>query len=265
VEIVLYVLDNNSRDNSLKKVEGYPDQRNIRIFKNNATLEPYENWKEIYRKAKYETFTHVCYIASDDYWDKNDYLYNMLQTFELKTETKVVYPKFVDFSTAELKPPVIHELNANHPNKVKRRTLLLGDWTYVYLNYGLFTKDYFAEIMEKEFSKFSSYIGSDWWLTYEILRSTQPKYCEHATYYKDSDRNMQIPKLSPLDTVWHYLSFPSRHLLCEIHRFGIKDTLDFFLILLWSISFCIGKILLVTLRSTKRRLNRFLHLGGKLL
>jgi glycosyltransferase involved in cell wall biosynthesis len=245
VEIVLYILDNNSSDNSLSIVKNYSNYENVKIHKNDITLRPYENWLKVYALAINERFTHVCYIASDDYWGAPGYLKSMLEIFSANHGTEVVFPNFIKFSTESINPTEVYQLRADTPNSVIRRGLLLGNWTYVYLNYALFSADFFDQIMKRKFSKFSNYIGSDWWLTYEILRSTTPRYCNSATYYKDSDQNLKANELSRIRIVLYYLSFPHRHVLLEIRRFQFRDVLDFILIYIWSVIFGIIKIYLL--------------------
>jgi glycosyltransferase involved in cell wall biosynthesis len=253
VDFILYVLDNNSRDNSFAIIQQYSNYQNVKIFQNERTLKPYENWKKVYWLAKKESFTHICYIASDDYWDGSDYLKCMAETLSSDKDTKVVFPNFVNFSTSNSEHYEFYRLKADVPSSIARRFFLLGNWSYVYLNYSIFEAEFFEKIMNGKFSRFSNYIGSDWWLTYEILRSTKPVHSKSSNYYKDFDRVFIDEKLSRMQTIHYYIGFPYRHVILELKRFSILDIFDFIIILIWSVSFAIGKIIFLVAKSLLRR------------
>lgn len=61
----IYILDNNSQDNSWDIIEKYANKfDNIKIFRNDYTISMEENWNKVLRLAKNEDFVNI--LSSDD-------------------------------------------------------------------------------------------------------------------------------------------------------------------------------------------------------
>lgn len=85
----IYILDNNSQDDSWKIVNEYKNKyKNIKIFKNDYTISMEENWNKVLRLAKDEDFVNI--LSSDDKL-KPMYVEKCLNIFEMYKDLGYVY------------------------------------------------------------------------------------------------------------------------------------------------------------------------------
>ena len=229
----LVVLDNNSSDNTYKKIAGMKKDSRIVVRQNIDTVSAADNWLMAYEIGKKnDEFKYICFLASDDYWHDVNYLEFLVNKAE-KSNANFISPLFFSFSD---KCEIIENRKihfSNYNSGFLRVLNLLRDWSIVSIIYGLYTKDLFEDLINNKFSRWNSYLGSDWWWAYAVLKKTKILVEENAIYFKCIDIRHSYEQ-SRFEFAVDLIAFPIKHFFSQYRRFGIKNIVDLFIILIWS-------------------------------
>lgn len=208
----VYIQDNASDDSSLEimKEHAILDSR-FQVFSNSTRLEAHENWWSVAEKVfSFEDYEFVTWLAGDDVWSNDYYLETLV--FELTNNPSfgAVCPTFqINLPSGEIHKSISIGLNSR--SAFSRILSLCKDWDAVHHIYALYRSSIFIDLLMSNTSKFTSYLGSDWWWTYTFLARHRSGFSKSAFYFKTLDETYD-----PVPT-----GVPSRRI--EIYVEGIKS------------------------------------------
>jgi hypothetical protein len=154
------------------------------VFSSPMRLPWNENWLNLSEKViKSEQFDFVNWLAGDDVWSDENYLENLVLELEQNEQYGVVCPKFqVTFASGKIHKMISVKLESKF--SVSRIWSLCRNWDNVHLIYGLYRYEVFIKLLNSNISKFTPYLGSDWWWTYQFLTTNRSLCSSSATYVK---------------------------------------------------------------------------------
>ena len=176
--------DNNSTDSSVEIFRKYQqsDDRFL-LFKLNQQVSVEQNWNSLYQRVKKTIESeYVCWLGGDDYWKESDYLKNCLDKFDNFTSAVVPTFRAQDFVSKELSEP--YRINLECDSRKEKIGNLTQNWANALSIYGLYKSDQFNSLVTGRQSRISSYEGSDWWWTFNLVLHCNIRISEKSTYIK---------------------------------------------------------------------------------
>lgn len=190
VNFDVYIQDNASDDNSLKiiKEQAIEDQR-IKVFSNSSRMEAHENWLSLAKKViNFKDYKYVSWLAGDDIWLNKYYLEALVSELDKNEDFGAVCPTFqIITQSGELLKIFSVGLKSNSP--LIRILSLCKNWDNVHHIYGLYRSELFTNLLNTNSSKFTEYLGSDWWWTYTFLTNQRSGSSSQAIYVKSLEEN----------------------------------------------------------------------------
>lgn len=168
----MVISDNNSTDGTCLAIQPFLSDSRIIYKKLEKTVTANINFLlvEQYLLGN-DKYTNVCYLASDDYWENEFYLENLLQVFKSKHKVKIVVPEFVPLNGVSLDMPIKFDLVSNF--YMLRLLYLFQNWNSVNLIYGLYEKKFFLLMLTDRFSRFNEKNFADWWWAYNVIKNSK--------------------------------------------------------------------------------------------
>ncbi|CAN2170324.1 WcaA Glycosyltransferases involved in cell wall biogenesis [Candidatus Nanopelagicaceae bacterium] len=181
----VYIQDNDSDDHSLIIAKGFASQDSrFKVFSNSSRLNWHENWLKLAELVIGEDrYDFICWLAGDDFWVDEFYLENLVLELQQNPQIGAVCPTFhITFPSGE----ILKKIKVGEGSKFafKRIWNLCRDWDNVHHIYGLYRRDVFINLIRSKISRFTSYLGSDWWWTYNFLASDKSRCSNSAIYIK---------------------------------------------------------------------------------
>jgi len=181
----VYLQDNFSDDQSLQIMSDFATRDNrFEVFSSPIRLPWNENWLNLSGKViKSEQFDFVSWLAGDDVWGDQCYLEKLVLELEQNKQYGAVCPKFqVTFPSGEIHKMI--SVNLESKFSVSRIWSLCRNWDNIHLVYGLYRYEVFIKLLDSKISKFTPYLGSDWWWAYQFLTTNRSMCSSSATYIK---------------------------------------------------------------------------------
>jgi glycosyltransferase involved in cell wall biosynthesis len=251
----MVISDNNSTDGTYLAIQPFLSDSRIIYKKLEKTVTANINFLlvEQYLLGN-DKYTNVCYLASDDYWENEFYLENLLQVFKSKHKVKIVVPEFVPLNGVSLDMPIKFDLVSNF--YMLRLLYLFQNWNSVNLIYGLYEKKFFLLMLTDRFSRFNEKNFADWWWAYNVIKNSKIFLCRGTFYIKDTNKKRIFKKISKIENFIMIISFPFIFFSGKIKNFRLKRGLDFILIFIYASVFTLNSLFGIALRNAERFFQR---------
>jgi glycosyltransferase involved in cell wall biosynthesis len=165
--------DNSSIDETARIVEGYTKkdgrillrkiQGNLNAANSSITC---ANWA--LNEVKSDL---VMWFAGDDYLMGTDYLSKLVHTLQKNPPHNVIVaPNFILQSEEIPSNSTNFAMKLHAKNTNLRLRAFFKTWLNVCVMYGLYNRTLFEKLNSSEKSKFSNYLGSDWWWAYYAVK-----------------------------------------------------------------------------------------------
>ena len=185
----LFIIDDNSTDNSIKIIDKYSDSR-IKFVKLKKNKGVYfcRNLGMRISKSKY-----ISFIDSDDYWDENK-LKNQI-SFMDKYEYKFTYSDYIPFKSKNNTKVFKKKINVSKEFNLKKfiRNSSIAMSTVI-INRSILKNIKFKKLK----------VCEDYLFKCEMLKENNAYKCEHAlTFYRILKDSLQNSKIRNIYWVWY--------------------------------------------------------------
>jgi glycosyltransferase involved in cell wall biosynthesis len=184
-DFVVYIQDNKSDDQSLNIIQTFALQDSrFKVFSNSHRLEWHDNWLKLSVEVLREGgIDYICWLAGDDYWSDKFYLETLIKELQQNPQLGAICPTFqITLPSGEIMKKVVLGQVSN--SSLKRIWNLCRDWDNVHHIYGLYRFGVFTHLVDSKISRFTQYVGSDWWWTYNFLALNKSGFSNSAVYVK---------------------------------------------------------------------------------
>jgi len=170
----LFCQDNASQDNTFEIISRYSESDSrINIRKRSDRVNAAESSLSAASWAlNSDQSLYVTWFSGDDFWIDNDYLEKLLRELEFSTGLPecIAVPKFLLQSEEKPSSHQTFELSLNFQSRNRRLRKFIKSWLNVCVMYGLYRRTEFEKLCNSEKSRFSAYLGSDWWWSYFAVK-----------------------------------------------------------------------------------------------
>jgi glycosyltransferase involved in cell wall biosynthesis len=217
---VLLAQDNCSDDNTLEILHSYAltDDR-IKVIESETRLTASENWIKIYDYAQLKfSFDSVCFFAGDDFWKESTYL-ELIRLDLLKSANRnVAFPSF-SFHDVVNNLEERFQIEVTAESTDERINIYIRNWRNVNMQYGLFSAEYFNKLMNDPVSKFTDYVGADWWWSLAIVIDQSVSANNQITYVKRTNKKPITADVRfAITNLIQQVKFVNHHLTQQSHR-----------------------------------------------
>lgn len=213
VNFDVFIQDNASDDNSLQIIQEHAikDER-FKVFSNPNRIQAHENWWSLAKKVTdFDEYEYVSWLAGDDSWSDKHYLEVLVEELDNNENCGAVCPTFqINSQSGELIKMFSAGLTSRFP--LSRIWSLCKNWDKVHHIYALYRSNVFTDLLNSKSSKFTEYLGSDWWWTYTFLADQKSGSCDRAIYLKSLE--LESPKANEADPSRRFKKYLNSLKLC---------------------------------------------------
>lgn len=173
---ILFCQDNNSQDNTFMIMSGYgqKDDR-IRVRRLPTTVEAHESFNSAANWALSNSSSEfVTWFSGDDFFVEPYYFEKLIEASEsLKLSNVIAAPKFLLESESNSLDSKLFTFDLDVPDSGTRLSRFIDNWLNVCVLYAIYPREIFIVVLNSKSGKLSSYLGSDWWWSYSVVRNFQ--------------------------------------------------------------------------------------------
>ena len=253
----LVISDNCSTDKTLAEIQYYLKDPRISCITHQTHLSGDVNFNNIENFISNESEHELTsIIASDDYWGDEYYLENLVGAFLKNSKEgriKLALPIFSTIPNIDTGESKLVKIKAGNSLYILRVIQLFKSWSTVNLIYGLYSKEFFLDLLNTKFSRLTkSNAYTDWWWAYLVLKKTSPLFCCKSIYFKDQYKYEIQKKFSRIENFILTIKFTPDFFKGKLSLIRFNNFHDLLLIFIFAIS----KTTLGLLHTFRRTLKR---------
>jgi glycosyltransferase involved in cell wall biosynthesis len=230
---ILFCQDNNSQDDTYAIMTKYGQIDNrIKVRRLPTTVEAHESFNSAAEWALSNSISKfVTWFSGDDFFVEPDYFEKLIETSESLSNSNIIAaPKFLLESESNSQDSRIVSFDLDVPDVDLRLSQFINDWLNVCVLYAIYPRKIFIDILNSKNGKLSSYLGSDWWWCYSVVKNYQIKNVDvtfRKTQHQGGWRHSKNSLTSTGRSFRYFLFISQRpkfiynHFFLQKHRFGI--------------------------------------------
>ena len=173
----VYCQDNASEDQTFEIVSRYSNRDSrIKIQRISEKLNAAESFLSAANWAlQSESSQFVTWFSGDDFWVGEDFLGTLLDVLRssVNIQKTITVPEFLLQSEEKPSNFSVLKIELNDKKINKRLRKFIKSWLNVCVMYGLYHRAEFEKLVYSEESRFSAYLGSDWWWSYFAVKDCE--------------------------------------------------------------------------------------------
>ena len=182
--------DNFSDDKTSEILDKMSKQDDRISFRRSETrLNPSESFNSCADWAlKSVDSKYVMWLSGDDYLDEKEYLTVLIKESSSNKNNLLMTPKFVFQSEDTPINQQVFEMDLYNLKSNKRINNFIKNWLNVCVLYAFYPREVFESTLRNPVSRLSTYLGSDWWWSYHVIKNYNLKNCK-ITYRKTNHKS----------------------------------------------------------------------------